>query len=69
MQVINEQDWQRLPEFAQQEIYDFFVFTKQRYEQKNQQSSDFEVEMQAFSNHSANAIEEWLYEKEDDVWK
>ncbi|MFZ2726371.1 MAG: hypothetical protein WAX77_08985 [Methylococcaceae bacterium] len=33
MQVINEQDWQSLPELAQQEVYDFFLFIKQRYGQ------------------------------------
>ena len=69
MQVIKEQDWQVLPEFAQQEVYDFFVFIKQRYEQKSQKSYDDEAQMRALSNHSANAVEEWLDEKEDDVWK
>lgn len=29
--IINEQDWNRLPESAQQEVYDFFLFIKQRY--------------------------------------
>jgi hypothetical protein len=31
MQLINEQEWQALPESAQQEIYDFFKVIKQRY--------------------------------------
>ena len=31
MQLIKEQDWQTLPESAQQEVYDFFVFIKQRH--------------------------------------
>jgi hypothetical protein len=30
MQLIKEQEWQSLPESAQQEVYDFFVFIKQR---------------------------------------
>jgi len=30
MQLIKEQDWQTLPEPAQQEVYDFFIFIKQR---------------------------------------
>ena len=33
MQTITEQEWQTLPEPAQQEIYDFFLFLKQRYSQ------------------------------------
>ena len=29
---IKEQDWQTLPEQAQQEVYDFFMFIKQRHD-------------------------------------
>ncbi|TXK93233.1 hypothetical protein BMR08_18110 [Methylococcaceae bacterium CS2] len=66
MQLIKEQDWQPLPESAQQEVYDFFIFIKQRYvTQTNQDQS----ETTAFSNHSANTIGEWLDDKEDAVWK
>jgi len=66
MQLIKEQDWQALPEPAQQEVYDFFIFIKQRYtKQMNQDQS----ETRAFSNHSANTVEEWLDDKEDAVWK
>jgi hypothetical protein len=67
MQTITEYDWQMLPEAAQREVYDFFLFIKQRYVQK-QIDSD-QLETLAFSNHSANTIEEWLDDKEDDVWK
>jgi len=31
MQLIKEQEWKSLPESAQQEVYDFFVFIKQRH--------------------------------------
>lgn len=67
MQLIKEQEWKTLPESAQQEVYDFFVFIKQRYSRStnNEESTD----ITAFSNHSANTITEWLDEKEDDVWK
>jgi hypothetical protein len=34
MHAINEQDWITLPEQAQQEVYDFFIFIKQRYDNK-----------------------------------
>lgn len=64
MQTIKEQDWKTLPEPAQQEVYDFFLFIKQRYAKKTDQEETI-----AFSNHSANTINEWLDDKEDDVWK
>lgn len=64
MNTITKQDWQSLPEQAQQEVYDFFLYIKQRYNSKSDQSETI-----AFSNHSANLIEEWQDEKEDEVWK
>lgn len=66
MQAITEQDWQTLPEYAQREIYDFYLFIKERYI-INKLSPD-ELETRAFSNHSANIVEEWLDEKEDELW-
>jgi hypothetical protein len=66
MQLIKEQDWQTLPESAQQEVYDFFIFIKQRYAKQTNQD---QLETMAFSNHSANTIDEWLDDKEDAVWK
>ncbi len=48
MQLIKEHDWKTLPESAQQEVYDFFLFIKQRYvKQKGQEKA----ETIAFSNH------------------
>ncbi len=38
MKLIKEQDWQQLPESAQQEVYDFFEFIKQRYAEKSTQN-------------------------------
>lgn len=66
MQAITEQDWQILPEYAQREVYDFYLFIKARYI-TNKRSSD-KLEICAFSNHSANTVEEWLDEKEDELW-
>ncbi|MDB9744039.1 DUF2281 domain-containing protein [Fibrobacterales bacterium] len=63
MQTIPQYDWQEMPEEAQREVYDFFLFIKQRY------SKSDESELKAFSNHSANLVEEWLDDEEDDVWK
>jgi len=67
MQTITEQDWQTLPEPVQQELYDFFLFLKQRYAQQRNINDDSET--LAFSNHSANTVEEWLSEEEDEIWK
>lgn len=67
MQTIRDEDWQTLPEHAQNEVYDFFLFIKQRYEKQTRQTSDVS-ETIAFSNHSASSIEEWLSDKEDEIW-
>jgi hypothetical protein len=37
MQLIKEQDWKTLPESAQQEVYDFFLFIKPRYGKQTDQ--------------------------------
>ena len=66
MQLIKEKDWKTLPEPAQQEVYDFFLFIKQRYGNQTDQDKSETI---AFSNHSANTIDEWRDDKEDDVWK
>ena len=67
MHLIKEQDWKSLPESAQQEVYAFFIFIKQRYGRSidNDESAGITV----FSNHSASSIAEWLDNKEDDIWK
>ena len=67
MQAIQEQDWQALPEQAQQEVYDFFLFIRQRYGQLGVNAKD-ESDTIAFANHSANTIKEWSSEQEDEVW-
>ena len=69
MQLIKEQDWKTLPEQAQQEIYDFYLFIKQRYEKRIKVDQADKSETLAFSNHSANTVEQWLDESEDNVWK
>ena len=69
MQAIDNQEWQSLPEQAQQEIYDFFLFIKQRYEKQARQGQHDKTETLLFPNYSANLIEEWLDDSEDEVWK
>ncbi len=69
MLAINKKEWLSLPRNAQQEVYDFFLFIKQQYMNKPSEIDTDTAETLAFSNHSANNIEDWLDEKEDDVWK
>lgn len=64
MQTISQQDWQKIPEQAQQEVYDFFLFLKQRYSEMESKEDTL-----AFSHHSANLVDEWQGEAEDEIWK
>ena len=68
MHAIEQQDWQCLPEQAQQEVYDFFLFIKQRYDKQIQEISRDTTDTLVFSNHSASNIEEWASDKEDEIW-
>jgi len=66
MKLISKEEWLAIPEQAQHEVYDFFLFIKQRY------SATLTVdknETHAFSNHSANLIDDWKMPEEDAVWK
>jgi len=69
MNTIKLQEWQSLPDYAQKEVYDFFLFIKQRYYLKNQSDDISAEEIPAYSDHSANLVEDWLDESEDAVWK
>lgn len=82
MKAINKQEWQALPERAQREVYDFFLLVKQQYarDEKHTQSDlsrvsqitkllEDKAETLLFSNHSANLVEDWLDDEEDEVWK
>ena len=66
MHAIPKQDWQSMPEQAQQEVYDFFLFIKQRYSSEQSQDGSETI---AFSDHSANLIEDWKNDAEDAIWK
>ncbi|MEA1912194.1 MAG: hypothetical protein U9N32_11070 [Spirochaetota bacterium] len=50
-------------------MYDFFLFIKQRYYLKKQSDDITADEIPAYSDHSANLVEDWLDESEDAVWK
>lgn len=65
MENISQSEWQSLPEQAQQEVLDFFEFLKRKYAQTDQAGSD----TQAFSNHSAQQVEDWQQPEEDAIWK
>ncbi len=69
MDPIDNQEWQSLSEQAQQEVYDFFLFIKQRHKQQVRKAQHNQAETLLFSNHSANLVEEWLDDSEDEVWQ
>ena len=68
MQAIKLEDWQSLPEQAQQEVYHFFLFIQQQYKQQENSLIHDDMETRAFSNHSANLIHEWKDDAEDEIW-
>lgn len=67
MRAIDQREWQSLPEQAQREIYRLFPVSKTT--QQARQTRQDEAETLLFSNHSANLIEDWLDDTEDEVWK
>ncbi len=69
MKTIDKRGWQALPEQAPREVYDFFLFVKQHYANGNKDTQRDRAETLLFSNHSANLVEEWLDDAEDEVWK
>ena len=69
MEPIDNQEWQSLSEQAQQEVYGFFLFVKQRHEQQVRQVRHDQAEILILSNYSANLVEEWLDDSEDEVWQ
>lgn len=69
MKAIDKREWQTLPEHAQREVYDFFLFIKQRYAKDKGSAQRDRAETLLFSNHSANLVKEWLDDEEDKVWK
>ena len=69
MNTIKLQDWQSLPEYAQKEVYDFFLFIKQKYLLKKQSDGIVSNDIPVYSDHSANLVEDWLDDSEDAIWK
>ena len=82
MKAISKKEWQDLPDEAQREVYDYFKLVRMRYA-KGKGSTQFDLnrasqvaklledkaETLLFSNHSANLVEDWLDDEEDEVWK
>jgi hypothetical protein len=62
MQTIPAQEWKSLPEHAQRELLDFFLFLKQKYANEESQ------ETHAFTRHSAELVEDWHDSEEDKIW-
>ena len=73
MQAIDSQGWPSLPEQVLQEIddsfYDSLLSITRHCEKQAPQAQRDEEDTLLFSNHSANLIEEWLDDSEDEVWQ
>ncbi len=56
---------------VQDSIYDHIIFLLKSLNTKELKIIEDSVhdEVRAFSNHSANIIEEWQDDSEDDIWK
>lgn len=72
MQAIKEQDWQMLPELAQQEIYDFFIRIKQQYEQQGDESVPIVIKAQSNSSKitrlNALKVESFIPLSRDEIY-
>lgn len=66
MQLITEQEWQALPESAQQNVYDFFLFIKQRYTKPIEQTN----KLRTFGQHRGliEASEDFDEPLPDNFW-
>lgn len=65
MQSIKSIDLSVLPEWARQEVYDFFLFMKQRIEHQRALSNASECALL-----SENSLaEDWNKSEEDEAWK
>lgn len=65
MDVLNQLDFSVLPENAQQELYDFFLFLKQRY--KNETVIKQVGETALLSEESL--AKDWDKAEEEEAWK
>lgn len=65
---IKKQDWQALTEDAQREIYNYFLFIKQRYEIQAHTASNDSYEF-TLANHITNNVNNELPDDDvDKIW-
>ena len=65
MQSIKSLDLSVLPEWARQEVYDFFLFMKQRIEHQRALSDAGECALLS----EDSLAEDWNKSEEDEAWK
>ncbi|SMM99698.1 hypothetical protein SPONL_849 [uncultured Candidatus Thioglobus sp.] len=59
--TIEKQEWQTIPNQAQKEVYDFFLFVKEKYK------TEVNSTMTAMASEKSLA-KNWLDAKEDKAW-
>lgn len=64
---IQQKEWQKLPESAQLEIFDYFLFIKQRYEIQSQVSKN-ENETFTLAHFYSNHVEYMSNDDENKIW-
>lgn len=65
MEAVKQIDLQGLPESAQQEVYDFYLFIKQRFSEKK---IEYKVGESALLSEKSLS-EDWDRIEEDEAWK
>lgn len=61
VEVISQQEWQKLPKEAQQEVLDFFLFIKAKYAGSNPVSEAALLSEEALAR-------DWLSDHEEEAW-
>lgn len=65
IELIPKQEWQKLPEHAQQEVKDFFLFIKAKYAKPEHAVAESNETMLLSEQSLA---QDWLNPEEDEAW-
>ncbi|WFE68773.1 hypothetical protein P8S54_00605 [Thiomicrospira sp. R3] len=65
IETISTKEWQTLPEHAQQEVKDFFLFIKAKYAHQSQAK---QLDNEAMLLSEQALAKDWLNPEEDKAW-
>ncbi len=70
MQTIKQLDLSALPQNAQQELYDFYLFLKQRHDEKEHSVTPKAIRAGETALLSESTLaEDWNRKEEEEAWK